>query len=58
MIKVNTFRCAVIDKFGVKQAVKFMDELEKWDRTVQRKYLFDMYYNEDVLQMLLKQSFE
>lgn len=58
MIKVNEYRCRIINEFGVQQSVKFMNELEKWDQTVERKCLFDMYYDIDVLEMLLKQSFE
>lgn len=58
MIKVNEYRCDVINKFGLDQGIKFMDELQEWDQTVSRNELFDMYYDIDVLEMLLKQSFE
>ena len=58
MIKVNVYRSAIIDNYGLKQSILFMDELEKWDTTVPRKNLYDMYYDKDTLDMLFKQSME
>lgn len=53
-VKVNSFRCDVIDKFGLDIGIKFMDELQKWDQTVPRVKLFDMYYDIDVLETMLE----
>lgn len=58
MIKVNNYRCAIINHCSLEQSILFMNELEKWDNTVPRYYLFDMYYDKDVLDMLFKQSME
>lgn len=57
-INVNVYRCNIIDKLGLQASIKFMDELQKWDQTVSRNQLYDMYYDIDVLEMLFKQSQE
>lgn len=58
MVKVNAYRCAIIDKYGLNQSILFMNELEKWDTTVPRSYLYDMFYDKKLLDMLFKQSME
>lgn len=58
MVKVNDYRCIIIDKYSLEQSMLFMNELEKWDQTVLRRNLYDMFYDKDVLDMLFKQSME
>ena len=53
MINVNEYRCKVIDEYGLEASSKFMDELYKWDQTVTRDQLFNMFYDKSVLDMLL-----
>jgi hypothetical protein len=57
-IKVNEYRCNIIDRYDLKLSSLFMDELEKWDNTVPRSYLYNMFYDEELLNMLLKQAKE
>jgi hypothetical protein len=57
-INVNVYRCNIIDKLGLSASIKFIDELQKWDQTVSRNQLVDVYYDIDVLEMLFKQSQE
>lgn len=57
-INVNVYRCKIIDHVGLEASKKFMDELQKWDQTVSRNKLYDMYYDIGVLDMLFKQSQE
>jgi hypothetical protein len=53
MILVNEYRCDLIDTYNLEISSKFMDELEKWDNTVSRHQLYNMFYTKDVLDMLL-----
>ena len=57
-VKVNIYRCNIIDNYSLRLSSLFMNELAKWDQTVPRLYLYDMYYDIDVLDMLFKQAKE
>jgi hypothetical protein len=58
MIKVNEYRCLIIDQFGLDLSILFMDELAKWDQTVPKRLLYDMFYDKDLLDMLFNQAQE